>query len=159
MNDVCGMTPCGQRGESEMRWCTIFLILGLFFLSVSVLPRPSAFGEEAGFYCEQSDGSRFYYDRESIHQASGRIRVWSSVVLSAVGREFLKRNIDTKGIDPRRVSTYNEIDCAQKTFRVLGVIICGESECSLRMVDDPGRLFVHNTCPEELFHIVCRKRK
>lgn len=116
-------------------------------------------GDETIFYCEQSDGSKFYYDKDNIVRKSGKVRVWNSVVLSDVGREYLKRNIDTYGIDPYKIITYNEIDCKQRSFRVLSLIFCGKSDSFLKMMEDQERLFIQNTCPEDLFNIICTKRK
>ena len=63
------------------------------------------------------------------------------------------------GIDPYKIITYNEIDCKQMSFRILSVIFCGETKSFLRTIDDANRLIVPNTCPEELFNIICKKRK
>lgn len=129
---------------------SLTILLILFFQNV--------YGVESEFYCEQSDDSKFYYDKDNIVYSSGKVRVWNSVVLSDIGREYVKKTVDTNGIDPYKILTYNEVDCKQKSFRVLSVIYCGYTKSILRTIDDPNRLIIPNTCPEELFNIICKKR-
>lgn len=120
----------------------------------------TAFGEETEFYCEQIDGSQFYYDKDKIDYSSGKVRIWNSVVLSDIGREYVNRNVDTNGINPYKIITYNEVDCKRRIFRVLSVIFCGETKSILKNIDNPSnRELVPNTCPEELFNIICKMRR
>ena len=135
------------------------LISVSFTIIFSILFFQDVFCAETQFYCEQVDGSKFYYDKDNIVYSSGKVRIWNSVVLSDIGKEYVKRNADVNGIDPYKILTYNEIDCKQKNFRILSVIFCGETKSSLRMIDDANRLIGPNTCPEELFDIICKKRK
>jgi hypothetical protein len=130
-------------------------IIACFPLIILILFVQNIFCTETEFYCEQSDGSKFYYDKDKIVHTSGKVKIWNSVVLSDIGRAYVKKNVDTNGIDPYKIITYNEIDCKQKNFRVLSVIFCGKTNSFLRTIDDPKRLFIQNTCPEELFNIVC----
>jgi hypothetical protein len=133
----------------------IFVSLTVFLLIVSF---QNVYGVELEFYCEQSDDSKFYYDKDNIVYSSGKVRVWNSVVLSDIGRKYVKKTVDTNGIDPYKILTYNEVDCKQKSFRVLSVIYCGYTKSILRTIDDSNRLIIPNTCPEELFNIICKKR-
>ena len=135
------------------------LIFVSFTIIILILFFQNVFGAETEFYCEQSDGSKFYYDKNKIVYSSGKVRLWNSVVLSDIGGEYLKNNFDMNGIDPYKIITYNEIDCKQMSFRILSVIFCGETKSFLRTIDDANRLIVPNTCPEELFNIICKKRK
>jgi hypothetical protein len=139
-----------------MRLSIKSLILVCFAL---IIFYQTAFAEETEFYCEQIDGSKFFYDK-NIDYSSGKIRVWNSVVLSEIGREYVTRNVDTKGINPYKIITYNEVDCKRGIFRVLSVIFCGETKSILKNIDNPpNRELVPNTCPEELFNIICKKRQ
>jgi hypothetical protein len=135
------------------------LIFVSFTIIILILFFQNVFCAETEFYCEQSDGSKFYYDKNKIVYSSGKVRLWNSVVLSDIGGEYLKNNFDMNGIDPYKIITYNEIDCKQMSFRILSVIFCGETKSFLRTIDDANRLIVPNTCPEELFNIICKKRK
>ena len=134
----------------------MFVSFAIIFLTLLF---QDAFCAETEFYCEQVDGSKFYYDKDNIVYSSGKVRLWNSVVLSDIGREYVKKNADVKGIDPYKILTYNEVDCKQRNFRILSVILCGETKSFLRKGDDVNRLIVNNTCPEELFDIICKKRK
>jgi len=134
------------------------------FVSLSVilfiLSFQNVYGVESEFYCEQTDGSKFYYDKNSIVYLNGKIRVWNSVVLSDIGKEYVKNNIEVKNVDPYKILTYNEVDCEQMNFRVLSVIFCGETRSVLRSIaDQPNRSIIPNTCPEELFNILCKNKK
>jgi hypothetical protein len=127
---------------------------------ILILSFQNVCGAEFEYYCEQSDGSKFFYDRGNLIYSSGKIRVWNSVLLSKLGIEYLKRDIEMNNITPYKIQTYNEIDCKEMKFRILSVIFCGEAESVLRTMDDsPHRLIVPNTCPEELFNILCKKGK
>jgi hypothetical protein len=130
-----------------------------FMIIILILAFKNVYGAESEYYCEQIDGSKFYYDKDNIVYSSGKIRIWNSVVLSDIGKKYVKNNADIDGIDPYKILTYNEIDCKEQYFRVLSVIFCGKTNSLLRMIDDSKRLFVANTCPEELFNIICKKRK
>jgi len=134
------------------------------FVSLSVilfiLSFQNVYGVESEFYCEQTDGSKFYYDKNSIVYLNGKIRVWNSVVLSDIGKEYVKNNIEVKNVDPYKILTYNEVDCEQMNFRVLSVIFCGETRSVLRSIaDQHNRSIIPNTCPEELFNILCKNKK
>ena len=68
--------------------------------------------------------------------------------------------LEINNVDLYKILTYNEVDCKQMNFRVLSVILCGYTKSILRKIDDsPNRSIVPNTCPEELFNIICKKRK
>jgi hypothetical protein len=133
---------------------TIKSLIFVFF-TIIILFCQNIYANETVFYCEQSDGSKFYYDEDNIVHTSVKVKIWNSVVLSDIGRAYVKKNVDTNGIDPYKIITYNEIDCKQKNFRILSVIFCGETKSFLRTMDDTKRLFIQNTCPEELFNIIC----
>jgi hypothetical protein len=96
---------------------------------------------------------------DHIVYSSGKVKIWNSVVLSDIGKKYVKNNIDTNGIDTYKIITYNEINCKEQRFRVLSVIFSGETKSALRMIDNVNRMIVPNTCPEELFNIVCKNRK
>jgi hypothetical protein len=114
----------------------------IFFFTIIILFCQNIYADESIFYCEQTDGSKFYYDKNNIVNKSGKVRIWNSVILSDLGRAYLIKNIDTNGINPYKIITYNEIDCKQKNFRILSVIFCGEHTSHLKMMDDPKRLFI-----------------
>jgi hypothetical protein len=140
-----------------MRLSIKSLIFACFILRIFY---QTAFGVESEFYCEQIDGSMFYYDKDKLDYSSGKIMVWNAVVLSDIGREYVKRNSDTRGINPYKILTYNEVDCKQGSFRVLSIIVCGETKSFLKSIDHPqNRELVPNTCPEELFNILCKQGK
>ncbi len=138
----------------KIRTCVSLIVILL------ILCFQNAYGVESEFYCEQLDGSKFYYDKNDIVYSSGKIRIWNSVVLSNIGKEYVKKNAKMNDVDLYKVLTYNEVDCKQMKFRVLSVIFCGYTKSILRTIADPSdRLIVQNTCPEELFNIICKKRK
>jgi hypothetical protein len=115
------------------------------------------YGVESEFYCEQLDGSKFYYDKNNIVYSSGKIRIWNSVILSDIGKEYVKKNTELNNVDPYKILTYNEVDCKQRNYRVLSVIFCGYTKTILRHIDAPlNRSIIPNTCPEELFNIICK---
>ncbi|MCX5825908.1 MAG: hypothetical protein NTY86_21130 [Deltaproteobacteria bacterium] len=87
-----------------------------------ILSFQNVYGVESEFYCEQLDGSKFYYDKNNIVYSSDKVRIWNSVVLSDIGKEYVKNNIEMNNVDPYKILTYNEIDCKQMNFRVLSVI-------------------------------------
>ena len=140
----------------------IIRIKTLIFLSLTLIPLlafQNVYGVESEYYCEQLDGSRFYYDKDNIVYSSGKVKIWHSVVLSDIGKKYVKNNIDTEGIDAHKIITYNEIYCKEQRFRVLSVIFSGETKSALKMIDNGNRMIVPNTCPEELFNIICKNRK
>ena len=138
----------------KIRICVSLIVILL------ILCFQNAYGVESEFYCEQLDGSKFYYDKNDIVYSSGKVRIWNSVVLSDIGKEYVKKNAKMNNVDLYKVLTYNEVDCKRMNFRVLSVIFCGYTKSILRTIDDPSdRLIVPNTCPEELFNIICKKRK
>lgn len=137
-------------------------IKSLIFVSLTlilILTFQNVHGVESEYYCEQLDGSKFYYDKDNIVYSPGKVKIWNSVVLSDIGKKYVKKNIDTNGIDTYKIITYNEIYCKEQKFRVLSVIFSGETKSSLRMIDDVNKMIVPNTCPEELFNIICKNRK
>jgi hypothetical protein len=71
---------------------TVVSLFAILILSVQ-----NVYGVESEFYCEQLDGSKFYYDQNNIVYSSGKARIWHSVVLSDVGREYVKKNFDISG--------------------------------------------------------------
>jgi hypothetical protein len=137
-------------------------IKSLLFISstlILLLLFQNVYGVESEYYCEQLDGSKFYYDKDNVVYSSGKVKIWNSVVLSDIGKKYVKNNFDTSGIDTNKIITYNEIYCTEQRFRVLSVIFSGETKSALRMIDNGNRMIVPNTCPEELFNIICKSRK
>jgi hypothetical protein len=133
----------------------VSLIAILFILSFQ-----NVYGVESEFYCKQLDGSKFFYDKNYIVYSSGKVRIWNSVILSDIGKEYVKNNFEMNNFNPYKILTYNEVDCNQRNFRVFCVIFCGYTKSILRNMDDPpNRLIVPNTCPEELFNIICKNGK
>lgn len=141
--------------EMVLRTRVLFSLIVIFV----ILSFQNAYGVESEFYCEQLDGSKFYYDKDNIAYSPGKVRIWNSVVLSDIGIEYVKQNININALDLYKILTYNEVDCEQMNFRVLSVIFCGYTKSVLRKIDDPpNRVIVPNTCPEELFNIICKNR-
>jgi hypothetical protein len=136
-------------------WILVSSIAILLMLSFQNL-----YGIESEFYCEQVDGSKFYYDKDNVVRSAGKVRTWNSVVLSDIGKEYVKDKVEIDDVDLYKILTYNEVDCTRRVFRVLSVIFCGYTKSILRKIDDPPkRSIVPNTCPEELFNIICKKGK
>ena len=149
--------PCLKKERIPNVKIRIFVSLIVILL---ILSFQNVYGVESEFYCEQLDGSKFYYDKNNIVYSSGKVRIWNSVVLSDIGKEYVKNKVEINNVDLYKILTYNEVDCKQMNFRVLSVILCGYTKSILRKIDDsPNRSIVPNTCPEELFNIICKKRK
>jgi hypothetical protein len=142
------------------RSIAIFASCAALIILLLILSFQNVYGVESEFYCEQLDGSKFYYDKSNIVYSSGKARIWNSVVLSEIGKKYVKNNIEISDVDPYKILTYNEVDCKQKNFRVLSVIFCGYTKSVLKSMDNPlSRPIEPNTCPEELFNIICTKRQ
>ncbi len=134
-------------------------IIVIFTVIISILFAQNLFCEETLFYCEQEDGSKFYYDKDSVVYSSGKVKLWNSVVLSDEAREYVRKNFDTDDIDPYKIWTFNEINCDQMSFRVLTVLFCGDNRTFMRLAEDEHRYVIPNSCPEELLNIICVKGK
>jgi hypothetical protein len=83
----------------------------------------NVFGESLIKYFTDEDGTEYSYDKDSIKRQSGKVKVWTTVILGTESRSEIQKNVSIKGFENLSFTrTQDEINCKEGRTRMVTII-------------------------------------
>lgn len=110
----------------------IWLIIIIVGLTLSVFTS-NVLGENLIEYFEDNYGTIFYYNKDSVKQTSGKVKVWVTERWGEKEKSITMERMTQQGISPEnfeKVSfsrTLFEMNCREETYHILNEIMARSS--------------------------------
>jgi hypothetical protein len=83
----------------------------------------NVFGESLVKYFTDEDGTEYSYDKDSVKRQSGKVKVWTTVILGVESRSEIQKNVSIKAFENLSFTrTLDEINCKEGRTRVVTII-------------------------------------